>query len=403
MIKRISVTQLSLGMHVHELCGSWMEHPFWRSKFTLRKRVDLDRIVGLGVTELWIDTDKGLDVDGGADPEAADATAGPEPVSRATAAAARDLADPMALQAQRAASIVRRAVPQVAEMFRQARLGRVVEVADCVSIVDEISASVMRNPGAIISVARLKERDAYTYMHSVAVCALMVSLGHQLGLQGESIRTAGLAGLLHDIGKISVPTEILNKPGRLTVAEFDLMKTHPERGHDLLAGSHVGTDVLDVCMHHHEKVDGGGYPHGLRGDDISLLAKMGAVCDVYDAVTSIRPYNDGWDPAEALRRMAQWTGHFDAAIFQAFVKTVGIYPVGSLVRLQSGRLAVVTAQNPGSLLAPRVKVFFSTKADLRLDPYEVDLSGRRCQDKVVACESPDRWNFTGLDELQRTA
>jgi putative nucleotidyltransferase with HDIG domain len=241
--------------------------------------------------------------------------------------------------------------------------------------------------------------DTYTYMHSVAVCALMLALGRQLGLQGDLLKKAGMAGMLHDLGKIAMPLEVLNKPGKLTNAEFDLMKTHPERGHELLVKGNAAAEVLDVCLHHHEKVDGSGYPHGLVGDDLSLLAKMGAVCDVYDAITSVRPYKNGWDPGEALRSMAQWAGHFDPRIFQAFVKTVGIYPVGSLVRLQSGRLAVVTAQNPQSLLTPKVKVFFSTKSDLRLDPYELDLATRNCQDKVVACESPDDWNFKDLDRL----
>jgi hypothetical protein len=154
-----------------------------------------------------------------------------------------------------------------------------------------------------------------------------------------------------------------------------------------------------VCLHHHEKIDGTGYPHRLHGEQISLLARMGAVCDVYDAVTSNRPYKSGWDPGESLRRMAQWKGHFDPAVFQAFVKAVGIYPVGALVRLQSGRLAVVTQQNPSSLLTPTVKVFFSTKSNQRIVPEEIDLGGPWCQDKVLSCEPPEQWPFKDLDRL----
>jgi hypothetical protein len=126
---------------------------------------------------------------------------------------------------------------------------------------------------------------------------------------------------------------------------------------------------------------------------------MGAVCDVYDAVTSVRPYKGAWDPGEAVRQMAQWKGHFAPAIFQAFVKTVGIYPIGSLVRLQSGRLGVVTEQNESSLLSPRVKVFYSTKSMMPLRPETIDLAERGTTDRIAAVESPDNWQFKGLDEL----
>ncbi len=197
-----------------------------------------------------------------------------------------------------------------------------------------------------------------------------------------------------------VPLEVLNKPGKLTEAEFAIMKTHPEQGHALLVeGGSAGPVVLDVCLHHHEKFDGTGYPHGLAGDKISLVARMGAVCDVYDAITSVRPYNKGWDPGEALRRMAQWTGHFDPAVFQAFVKTVGIYPVGTLVKLQSSRLAVVTSQNAEALLTPKVKVFYDLQRKARVEPHEINLANRMTNDKVLSCESPENWNFKDLDLL----
>ena len=238
-------------------------------------------------------------------------------------------------------------------------------------------------------------------MHSVAVCALMIALARQLGLDEQQTRAAGLAGLLHDLGKAMIPNAILNKPGKLTDEEFATIKKHPELGHAaLLQGSGVGDITLDVCLHHHEKIDGSGYPKGLKANEISLFAKMGAVCDVYDAITSNRPYKAGWDPAESLRKMAEWAkGHFDEAVFQAFVKSVGIYPVGSLVRLESGRLGVVTEQSEKSLLAPKVKVFFSTKSNARIRPEEIDLSRPGVQDKIAGREDPAKWNIPDLNEL----
>jgi putative nucleotidyltransferase with HDIG domain len=260
---------------------------------------------------------------------------------------------------------------------------------------------VVRNPGALISLARLKSVDDYTYMHSVAVCALMVALARQLGIDEKTTREAGMAGLLHDLGKAVMPMEVLNKPGKLTDEEFRIMKSHPAEGHRMLVEGGVAGEIpLDVVLHHHEKVDGSGYPKGLKGDAISLFAKMGAVCDVYDAITSNRPYKSGWDPAESIRKMTEWsTGHFDQRIFQAFVKSVGIYPIGSLVRLESGRLGIVVDQTELSLLAPKVRVFFSTKANAHIPLEVVDLSARNAPDKIVSREDPAKWNFADLDKM----
>jgi HD-GYP domain-containing protein (c-di-GMP phosphodiesterase class II) len=207
--------------------------------------------------------------------------------------------------------------------------------------------------------------------------------------------------LLHDLGKALVPTEVLNKPGKLTDEEFAIIKLHPVEGHRLLVeGAAVGEIPLNVVLHHHEKTDGTGYPDHLKDEQISLYAKMGAVCDVYDAVTSNRPYKAGWDPAESIRRMAEWCkGHFDERIFQAFVKCIGIYPIGSLVKLESGRLGVVMEQSGHSLLTPRVKVFFSTKSMAQIAPEIIDLSHPAARDKVVGREEAAKWGLTNIERL----
>lgn len=289
----------------------------------------------------------------------------------------------------------------VVSMFEEARMGGSVDIGGARQLVDEISDSVARNPEALISLARLKTIDSYTYLHSVAVCAMMVALAKQLRMSEADVRLAGLAGLMHDLGKAVMPMEVLNKPGKLTDAEFKIIKSHPVEGHKmLLTGDQVDEVVLDVCLHHHEKMDGSGYPHGLAGDEISIFAKMGAVCDVYDAITSNRPYKAGWDPAESLRQMATWAkGHFDPVVFQAFVKTIGIYPVGSLVRLTSGRIGVVLEQTGKSLTTPLVNVFFSTTSRMRIAPRVVDLSLHHCHEKIQCREDPAVWMFSDLDEL----
>ena len=195
----------------------------------------------------------------------------------------------------------------VTVMFNDARLGKVVNPETMMPLVEGIAASIDRNRAALISLARLKTHDDYTYMHSVAVCAMMTALAKELELSDLEVKQSGLAGLLHDIGKMAVPLEVLNKPGALTDEEFLMIKQHPTKGHALLMKVDIkDTVVLDVCLHHHEKVDGTGYPEKLAGSNISLFAKMGAICDVYDVITSNHPYKAGWKPSVALQRMAQW-------------------------------------------------------------------------------------------------
>jgi putative nucleotidyltransferase with HDIG domain len=285
-------------------------------------------------------------------------------------------------------------------MFGEARLGKVMDAEACLPLVHAISDSVIRNPGAMVSLARLKTQDDYTYMHSVAVCALMVALARELGLDEEACRSAGTAGLLHDVGKALMPLDILNKPGKLTDDEFGVMKGHPERGHELLAEAR-GADAgaMDVCLHHHERVDGSGYPHGLFEDQLSLYARMAAVCDVYAALTAPRAYRAAVDPPIALQWMAQWKSQFDPLVFQALVRAIGIYPVGSLVRLQSGRLAVVVEQNPRSLMAPQVRSFYSARAQVHLEPELIDLSRPHCNERIVQREQAAHWGFKHLDKL----
>ena len=387
-------------MYVHEFCGSWFNHPFWREAFLLDNAETLQEILSTGIKDVWIDTDKGLDSDGGKSGEMIAAEVDGI-LARANASKKIVHHVDVAQEAERAVKICAESKKAVASMFHEARMGNAINASDVLPIVEEISTSVIRNSGALISLARLKNKDNYTYMHSVAACALMAALARTLGLNNEQIRNAALAGMLHDIGKTNTPLEIINKPGKLTDAEFQIIKNHPAEGHRILLESNGINDIaMIVCLQHHEKLDGSGYPNQLTNEQIGPYAKMSAVCDMYDAITSTRAYKSGWEPAEAIRKMAEWSPrHFDQRIFHAFVKTIGIYPVGTLVKLESGRLGVVIEQTNYSLLTPILMVFFSVGSNSRITPEILDLSKPGCRDKIVSHEDPEEWGIKDIHEL----
>jgi putative nucleotidyltransferase with HDIG domain len=385
MRKKIKVSDLCIGMYVDKLDGNWLQHPFWKSAFNLIEVKDLKAIQECGIKFLWIDTDKGEDIKEKSKVEKPVVdTVKPEKVAAKSVSLEQEMEHARATLAKSKAATI--------SMFKEARMGNSIKIDEAAPLVDEICQSVARNPGAMLSLTRIKNKDDYTYLHSVAVCALMIALGKQLNYKGD-IQALGMAGLLHDVGKAAIPDEILNKPGKLTDEEFNCVMEHPKKGWGILKKSYgVDKVSLDVCLHHHEKINGKGYPEKLSGKDISLEAKMGAVCDVYDAITSNRSYKKGWEPADSLKKMAEWKdGHFDDDVFNAFVKSIGIYPVGTLIKLKSGRLAVVVEQSEKSLLQPKLKVFFSCSSNSPLLAKIIDLA--RSQENIDSIEEPETWGF----------
>ena len=383
-------------MYIQEVCGSWMDHPFWKSSFKLTENKDLNSLKNCGVDEIWIDTSLGLDVDAGVAAHSQN-----EEVLKVESELKKVEQTPQKTEALVSLQIELIAAKKlhtktkeaVVSIFKDIRMGNALKLDGAVSLVNELNQSIIRNPSALICLSRLKTADNYTYLHSVSVCILMIALGRQLGMKDDMLKQAGIAGLLHDVGKVFIPDEVLNKPGKLTEEEFNIVKMHPQKGWELLKNSSDVSDwVLDVCRHHHERVDGMGYPDKLSGEALTVFARMGAVCDVYDAITSNRCYKQGWEPAESIRKMAKWkNGHFDDVIFHAFVKTVGIYPTGTLLKLKSGRLGVVTDQSKKSLVKPIVKVFFSTRSNMHILQEIVDLS--KSTDSIASMENPLQWGF----------
>jgi len=404
-IRSIPASSLRTGMFLHKIGGSWLKHPFLRNKFLLTDPEDVRRIIEAGIDEVWIDESRGdplempelVDTDEDARESFVD-TLAEIPQLRAAADAPRESRRivtgpvPLAAELERARSICLTGKAQVQSMFEELRLGNSVRQSDVLPLVEEIASSVWRNPTALISVARLKTHDDYSYLHSVAVSALMLALAKQMGLDEYHTHLAGVGGLMHDLGKAFMPLDVLNKPGKLTDAEFERMKNHVVQSKIILLSTPgISPIAVDVAAQHHERFDGSGYPNALSGEAISLHGRMAAIVDVYDAITSDRVYHKGMPPTEALRRLLEWSSnHFEPRLVQAFIRSVGIYPTGSLVRLESRRLAVVLTQHPDKPTQPGVKVIFHT-AGHYLQPEDLDL--RRSQDRIVGHEDFIAWKI----------
>jgi putative nucleotidyltransferase with HDIG domain len=373
MLKKIKATQLEEGMVLKGLDGVWTGVPNSRSTSRVLDRRLLRSLRARGDISVWIEV-----------------TEAP-PVVRA----------PPPIDAQEAATNARAfGASTMKGAFADAQANRPLNVAQAIQVVDGIYATIEHDPGAMLSVARLKTADEYTYMHCVTVCALMAAFARELGMTEGQCRNAAIGGLFHDLGKARVPIDILNKPGALTDAEFATMKNHPRLGTEMLQSNGFDEPIaLDICLHHHEKIGGGGYPDGLDDEEISIYARMAAICDVFDAVTSARVYKRAWDPADALVRMAAWKGHFDRELLAAFIKLVGVYPVGSLVRLSSGMLAVVVQQRKDQLYAPVVRTFYSTVQETPTVPTLLDLSEPDCDVQIVGREPRDLWDDAHIQRL----
>jgi putative nucleotidyltransferase with HDIG domain len=395
MIKNIPVAQLRIGMYIHDLGCTWINHPFFRNQFKIENDSMLNKIIATGIEYVTIDTALGLDVEDMAANDGiyqADIAVFNEMSSIATEViVSRTYAE----EFERAKVALSNACKMMQNMMRDVRLGKQVSLEQSEPMIENIVDSMFNCPSSVLPQAQIKTLDKYTFQHSVAVSALTVSFGRVLDLPRQEIKELAMGGLLHDLGKAKIPLHLLNKPGKLTDDEFAVMKTHVMASAQLLKGvANLSEVSFNAAAQHHERYDGSGYPNRLKGDEISLHGQMLAIVDVYDAITSIRAYHKAIPPTEALRRLYEWSGtQFNPMLVQAFIRGIGIYPAGSLVRLESERLGIVREVEPEKSLQPVVQVIFDCAKSCPIDPEIVDLS--TSDDKIKSHEAFEKW---GIDQ-----
>ena len=375
MTKRIGIDELQPGMLIEKLDRSWMSTPFFRHKMTITSHQQIVQLKACGVQTVVVRLEnEDVEATSVSEPDIPD---GPvEPASKEETPSVPEVVPfeeelPVAREVYLAAKIVIQAA------MNDTRLGRAINVDSVREVVSDMADSVFRNPDALPSLSRLKRFDEYTFFHSVNTSLLAMSLGQSLGFDRTAIHLAGVGTLLHDIGKMKIPLDILNKPGRFEAHEMEIMKQHVLRGVEVLSSTTgLGDSYVQPALEHHERVNGAGYPHQRAQKDISQFGLITAVVDIYDAMTSDRVYHKGKPAHEILQLLYRLSleGHLDSTLVQRFIQVVGIYPVGSVVELTTGETGIVKQVNHEAPLAPVVLLVKSAGNTLLSEPIEQDLS-----------------------------
>jgi HD-GYP domain-containing protein (c-di-GMP phosphodiesterase class II) len=398
VIRTIAIDQLQPGMYIVDLHRPWLAHSFWRGRFRVGDAAQIVRLVEEGVTEVSIDTGKGLDLPPVEPPIATDDEIARHFINRLARLKAKPATVSLGEERRRAARLITEAGAVVGDLMLAVRDGRDVDAARLEPMVGKLLESVRRNRDALAPLARLKRSDAYASEHAVATTALIAALGYQQELSEPELEKLALGTLVKDIGEAAIDTRLTAKPGMLSQSEYALVQSHVEEGLAVLqATARLPETTVAVVLEHHERYNGCGYPCRMAGADISAVGRMAAIADTYDALTSDRPYRPAISPSQALRLLYEQGGsHFDPELVAAFVRTVGIYPIGTLVMLESGHLAVVEEIHHDNLLCPVVRVIYHGARRLYVAPVRIDLarSVGNHYGRVVHADTFERWGLS---------
>lgn len=400
MRKKIDVQYLEKGMYVAELDRPWLGTPFLFQGFEIRSEAEIDELKRY-CQWVYVETPDGLPGVSARRTTAQSSPARTRPLpgiqTEAEQRIARDFlkiinqprpqpvyTDKVAVEQEIPIAREHHAIARmlIYQILDDVRSGKNIDSISAKRVVGELADSVVRNPDALTCFIQLKKKDEYTAMHSMRVCILALAFGRHLGLDRETLEMLGMGALLHDIGKIKVPADILNKPGGLEEYEFALMKSHVPRGVELLETMPgIPRPAIEVARCHHERYSGSGYIAGLSGDAIGFFGMIGGIVDCYDAITSDRAYRPGMSAHTALKQMYEWRGRdFHPGLVEQFIQCMGIYPIGSVVELSTGEIGVVVTMNRVRRLKPRVTLVLNANCAPYSTPVTVDLMNHKTSD-----------------------
>lgn len=281
------------------------------------------------------------------------------------------------------------------KFIRHLKAGEPIDITPLAEVAEEMVDTMFTHGDAMLCLARIRAKDAYLMEHSMNVAILLANFGRYLGLERSVLKELTLGGLLHDVGKIMTPDEVLHKPGKLTDEEFAIMRQHVVHSYGILKNTKgITATMLEVAANHHERLDGSGYPRKLKGDQLSLHTRMSCIVDVYDAITADRVYKTGMQPTQAFRILLKGINqHFDAELVTKFIKCMGVYPVGTLVMLSNQRLAIVMQRNEQQPLKPVVKVIYHATQRHYLEVQWLDLAKSNVQESIESTVDPKEYGI----------
>ena len=377
-IIQVNCSELKPGMYVSGLDRPWLEVPFPVQGFRIETAEDVLRIQKY-CQYVYVDSTKSVLSSGITHKAPSRPRRTKEQIFEGRKLKVYADSTTWTEEFPRAKAAVETLTGAVDSIFEQAVRGSVLDVVKVKQSVDPMIDSISRNPDACIWLARLKQQDTYTYQHSVGAAIWAVALGRQLGLPRPDLRSLAIGGLLFDIGKLRLNPELLGTPRSLTDAEFGELRGHVGLGVDMIRDSGLmNKDVLDMVAHHHERHDGSGYPNGLSGDAIPVFARIAAIVDCYDAITSHRSYSRAIPPSAAIKKLYEWRDlEFQGELVEEFIQAVGIYPAGTLVELSSGEVAVVVAEYRTRRLRPKVMVLLDANKEACLKVRMIDLMSEK--------------------------
>ncbi|WP_310600045.1 HD-GYP domain-containing protein [Desulfobulbus sp.] len=389
MIKKVNVECLRVGVYVHDFNCDWNGSNLYIEPSYIKSENTIEILKNWNIEEVFIDTDRGLD----AEPSRSVV----EDVSFITPFGVKRHRErpavPLKNELQSSRKITEDAVRIVEQTYRQAMEGSMPEVGPFYELAKQMQVSIQRNRDALSLLSRIRKKDEYTLYHSVSVSSHVLNMCHYYEIPEQQSLDIAVGALFHDIGKALVPQTILNKPGKLTEAEFNEMKRHAELSMDMLSrAKNIPLEGYDIALHHHERYDGKGYPHGLEKDRISFAAQLTSVCDVFDAVTSERCYKAGMESVLGLRIIYEGGGgHFNKELANDFIRCIGMYPVGTCVVLADGRSGVVIGSTE-DMTRPIVQILYDEKKQKQLAPFTVDLS--QTNDTIASYSDTRRFGLT---------
>jgi HD-GYP domain-containing protein (c-di-GMP phosphodiesterase class II) len=369
MQKRIKVEDLQVGMMITDVGRSWMNHPFLTKQKRVHSPKEIQKLKDYGILEVTVEIET--------ESESLLEFAEEEKNNLSLPSSERDLQNkiPFAQELKCARLVKQEAHLLVRDYMQDIRAGKNIESEKAKQVVNQMIDSIFRNRDALASLTRLKGYDEYTFVHSINVCILCLALGRHLNFSYEELQQIGIGALLHDAGKMKVPPHILNKPGKVTEEEYGAIKKHPLYTLEVLEKAGEIPDAsMQMAVQHHERYNGKGYPYGLAGDQIIPFGQIAAIIDVYDAITSDRCYQRGIPPYEGIRKIYEWAKtDFNQRLVENFIQCIGIYPVGTLVQLDTDEVGIVYSINHENLLRPEVLLIFRDFHSLYSNPVWVDL------------------------------